>query len=72
MTGEDEVPGRRKRLARGEGTIEGTVNPAAYARMLCLVTHPIALDLGTIAPGVPCCSACAFAYDDPDSEGPHE
>jgi hypothetical protein len=42
------------------GTVEITVTPQAAARMLCAVSHPLAINLGTIEPGVPCCSNCTL------------
>lgn len=55
----------------GAGSISVEVSASAFARYLCLMTHPIALGLGTIKDTEPCCSHCALATEEwkPCSEG---
>jgi hypothetical protein len=50
-----------------EGTIQFQADPNAYGRWLCAHMHPIALNLGTIAPGEPCCRNCTL-FPQPDDQ----
>lgn len=40
------------------GSIEIELPASAAAGLICSVTHPLALALGTIPPMVACCDAC--------------
>lgn len=57
MSRGDEI---RSDTIKGEGTITASISPENYGRMLCWATHPVALELGRIAPGVPCCANCTL------------
>jgi hypothetical protein len=63
---EEAVTGRRMdpaavhRYTSGRGAVEVTVDQDAYARLLCAMTHPLALSLGTVQPGERCCTNCTL------------